>query len=134
MLGLTWLNLVAARVVVLGRIVIIDFQRQKIGNDHVIQLLPVGLTLRALDHSAGLDAALAWQSSAMSAALLSSWSGFGRPERWAPAMSIFCRSCRCRGDDRCLFPFAATFLLFAVLTCLEIPRAAPWGQCRDHVE
>ncbi|WP_332699092.1 prepilin peptidase [Devosia sp.] len=136
LLGLTWLILIAAGVVVLGRIVMIDFQRQKISNDNVIQLLVVGLALRALDYSARLDAALVWQPMAMSAALFVVLIGFWLAGKMGAGdvklLSVMPLAVGMSG----IFPFVATFLLFAILTYLGLkyPTLVPQGQWRDHAE
>jgi prepilin peptidase CpaA len=136
LLRLTWLIVIAAGVVVLGRIVIIDFQRQKIGNEHVIQLLVVGLALRALDYSARLDAALVWQPAAMSAALFVLLIGFWLAGKMGAGdvklLSVMPIAVGMIG----IFPFAATFLLFTILTnlVLKYPTLVPQGQWRDHAQ
>lgn len=133
LLVLTWQVLIVAGAVLLFRIMAVDFQSQKIRNDNVLQLLVVGVALRAVEYSIRFDASLIWQPLAISAALfvvlIGLWLAGKLGAGDVKLLSVIPITVGVNG----IIPFAVAFMAFAILVYLSLkyPALLPRRQWRD---
>ncbi|MCP8883589.1 prepilin peptidase [Devosia sp. XJ19-1] len=126
----------AASVFVLGRIVITDFQIQKIRNEQVLQLLALGVSLRALEYMQGLQAASLWQPGLITAVLFLLLIGFWMTGKLGAGdvklLSVIPILVGVKG----LLPFAVIFLVLAnaISFFMRRPDLVPHLPSRAHLQ
>lgn len=134
--GLAWIVLIAASLFVLGRIVVTDFQIQKIRNEQVLQLLALALAMRVLEFAESFQAAALWQPAAIAALLFLLLIGFWMAGKLGAGdvklLSVIPLLVGVKG----LLVFAITFLVLAnvISFLMRRPDLVPHLHWRAHVQ